>query len=223
MAEVFEAFDCKFDKRVALKRPPKEAWIDQGARQELVEEARLQERLRHNHIVRVHDIVDEGLGRAVWMAMDFAEGQSLKDLLLAKGRLGAKRAASTAIQMASALKAAHDANIVHRDVKPSNVMVDDHGWVMLVDFGIARVMHQTMVTLKHQETSGTPLYMAPEQHVGGPGVRDKPVDVYAFGAVLYEMLTGRAAFKDAANPLEADMLEWLAGKWNINVSYGDEA
>lgn len=176
---------------VALKVlvPPPGAGSDILARFE--REARTAARLSHPAIVRVLDV-----GRAdgyAYLAMPLIEGQSLADRLAASGALDEAAAADIAWQIADALYYAHSQGIVHRDVKPSNILLARDGRAMLTDFGVARALDDVDLT-RTGHTVGTPAYMAPEQATGELPV-DGRADLYSLGIVLYHMIAGRPPFQ----------------------------
>ncbi|HXV42471.1 MAG TPA: serine/threonine-protein kinase, partial [Anaerolineae bacterium] len=175
---------------VALKVlfPPPGAAQEIGARFE--REAQTAARLRHPAIARVLE-AGQANGRA-FMAMALIEGQTLADRLAHAGPLDEATAADIAWQIADALDYAHRQGIIHRDVKPSNILLAADGRALLTDFGVALALDdQTLTRTGH--TVGTPAYMAPEQASGDPV--DGRADLYALGVVLYQMVTGRTPFR----------------------------
>jgi eukaryotic-like serine/threonine-protein kinase len=146
--------------------------------------------LNHANIVGVYDTGDEG--RMHYIVMEFVEGETLGDVLRRDGKLDPDRAAGVAAEVATALHAAHEKGLVHRDVKPGNVMIDREGRVKVVDFGIARAAADDTLT-QTGLVLGTASYLSPEQAQGLPV--DARSDIYSLGCVLYEMLTWRAPFE----------------------------
>ena len=203
MGQVYAAHDHHTGRQVALKTLKPEIAIDRRARQRFMREGKVCKDLRHPHIVRLLQIVEEQEGRQTELALvfDFVRGVSLNDLIGEQGRLPPARAVLIALQVCDALKYAHarPSPIVHRDIKPSNIMVerDDYAWVL--DFGIARVAQDTMMTTTG-EALCTPPYAAPEQQEWRE--MDGRTDIFAFGATLYDMLTGQRPFGDTG-PVEA--------------------
>ena len=154
-------------------------------------EVLLARRITSPHVARTFD-VGEHEGRH-YLTMEYVAGASLGQLLVDHGPLGPRRAAELAASIARGLAAAHDAGVVHRDLKPDNVLVTDAGRVVVTDFGIARALHGPEAARMTGGVTGTPLYMAPEQ-LGGAEV-DPRADLYALGVVLFEVLTGEWPFR----------------------------
>ena len=188
MGTVYRAWDEVLRRDVALKVMLAEA--DRRARERFLREAQFAAKLDHENIVRVYrGGSDEGY---LYLAMEFIGGQSLRALLGHNGGgVPVPQALSIAHQLLSALSAAHENNIVHRDIKPENILLRQEGGVKILDFGVAKVQNEAFLT-RADEILGTVEYMAPEQILGeelGPAV-----DLYAVGAVLYELLVGRLPF-----------------------------
>ena len=203
MGVVYRAFDTRLERQVAIKLLPPEAVGDEERRQRFVREAKAASALNHSHIVTVYDIdrVATESGEVDLIAMELVEGETL-DQRLARGALPVERALELALQLTDALAVAHRAGIVHRDVKPGNLMLTAAGELKLLDFGLSRYAPSGEVdpaapTVAHGLTTtgalvGTPAYMSPEQAEGKPV--DARADVFAAGSVLYEMLAGRRPF-----------------------------
>lgn len=190
MGSVFEAEDTALERRVAVKLL---AGVDTGDRG-FLREARALSRLRHPGIVRLYDAgTDSG---DAFLVLELVGGTTLRDLM-ARGPMPAADVTRVGRELAEALAHAHSLGVVHRDLSPGNVLIDESGRVRLADFGIARLSEATATI--GGEVWGTPAYMAPEQVAGdqvGP-----PADVYALGLVLLEALTGERAFP--GSPTEA--------------------
>lgn len=190
MAIVYKAYEASLERDVAIKVLPLYLAANKTFVKRFRREARSAAKLRHPNILEIYRI-----GRAKgyhYMAMPYIEGETLKDKLeRAKGPLEFSAVWSIFQPLANALCHAHGAGLVHRDVKPSNVLLSREGEVFLMDFGIARAMEETALTVTGT-TTGTPAYMSPEQ---GQGLEiDKRSDIYSLGVVLYHMLTGRVPF-----------------------------
>ena len=196
MGVVYRAWDTRLDRRIALKLLRPEQVHDPSRRQRLMREARAASGLIHPNVVTIHDV---GTDRDIdYIAMEHIEGRSLEQTI-PPGGLPAKQALAYAIQIAAALAGAHASGLVHRDLKPGNVMVTREGLVKLLDFGLARktTAGEGSGTLTLDgDLVGTPSYMSPEQARGEQV--DWRSDIFSFGAVLYRMLTGRDAFTGAS-------------------------
>jgi serine/threonine-protein kinase len=216
MGEVYKARDTRLDRTVALKILPQSLTLDPHFRERFDREARAISQLEHPHICALYDVGDEK-GMA-YLVMQYLEGETLASRL-GKGALPLGQGLRYAIEIAGALDKAHRAGIVHRDLKPANIMLTKGG-AKLLDFGLAKsgavgagggvtglsMLPTTPPSLTVQGTIlGTFQYMAPEQLEGGDA--DARTDIFAFGAVLYEMLTGRKAFvgKSQASLISAIM------------------
>jgi serine/threonine-protein kinase len=185
MATVDLAHDVELDRPVALKRLAENLARDEDLRRRFVREARLAARLAHPNVVRVFD-VGEDEGRP-FIAMEYVDGETLADLVARRGPLPPARTASLGVQACAGLAAAHAAVLVHRDVKPQNLLLGTDGILKLGDFGIAVGHEGTRLTLAGT-VLGTAGYLAPEQARGEQVTA--AADIYALGAVLYELLAG---------------------------------
>ena len=192
MGEVYEAEDLRLGRRVALKVLPPGARGDATARARLEREARAASRLDHPNVGVVHEIGETEDG-ALFVAMALYDGQTLRDVI-DEGPLDVGRATNLARQVAEGLRAAHGAGVVHRDVKPSNIVVTTDGTAKVIDFGIATLAGAERLT-QTAAVTGSAHYMAPEQARGERA--DARADVWALGVVLYEMLAGRRPFDGA--------------------------
>ncbi len=193
MGVVWRAHDPALGRFVAIKMILG-AELDVEAQERFVREARVSARLRHPGIVGVHD-AGVHAGRP-YIAMDYVDGESLEAHFI-RGRIPVRRIATIVRDLAVALAAAHAEGVIHRDVKPQNVLVDREGRVRLTDFGLARDLASTIA--KRQltmtgEVIGTPAYMAPEQASGVTSIPSPGMDIWAVGAILYRGLTGRPPF-----------------------------
>ena len=195
MGVVYEAFDPKLKRRVAIKTIRRNPKDDQAAKDysaRFVREAQAAARLSHPNIVQIHDFGEEG--DLAYLVMEFIRGKELQRSFDARERFKLKVAADIMRELCDALDFAHRAGVVHRDVKPANVMLDLQGHVKLTDFGVARVADQTRSRITQGDTLvvGTPAYMSPEQINGG--AVDGRSDVFSAGVVLYQLLTGELPF-----------------------------
>jgi eukaryotic-like serine/threonine-protein kinase len=188
MSTVDLARDIELDRPVALKRLAENLARDEELRRRFIREARMAARLSHPNVVRVFDVGEDD-GRP-FIAMEYVEGETLADLVARRGRLGVDEAASLGVQICAGLAAAHGAGLVHRDVKPQNLLLGTDGVLKLGDFGIAVGHEGTRLTLAGT-VLGTAGYLAPEQARGEEVTA--AADIYAVGAVLYELLTGEPA------------------------------
>lgn len=200
MATVFSAVDRRLGRVVAVKVLHQQIADDQGFVKRFHREAEFAASLSsHPHIVSIHDVGD--VGDLHFIVMELVDGRNLKEIVLTEGPLGVDRAFHIGRQVASALAFAHQRGLVHRDVKPHNILVGPDDEVKVTDFGIAREEDATQIT-RPGVMLGTAQYISPEQAMGKP---PGPVsDVYSLGVVLFEMLTGRLPFR-ADNPLALAM------------------
>ena len=189
MGVVYKALDVKLERTVALKFLPPELNASEKDKERFLKEARTASSLDHPNIGVIHGVEETADGHA-FIVMAFYEGESLTQKIR-RGPLPVRDAVDIAIQMAKGLEAAHARNIVHRDVKPSNVLVTQHDLAKIVDFGLARVVTSPTMT-QTGGTSGTVGYMSPEQSLGKP--IDLRTDIWALGVVLAEMLGGQNPF-----------------------------
>lgn len=191
MGVVYRARDTELGRKVALKfLPPPLNWNEE-AEERFVREARSAAALDHPNIGIVYEIGETGEGRR-FIAMAYYEGETLKAKVAREGALPLDEAVGYATQLAEGLAAAHEAGIVHRDVKPANVIVTEEGVVKLVDFGLARMADRSRLTTSSRRL-GTAAYMSPEQAQGE--AVDTRADLWAVGVLLYEMLTGARPFQ----------------------------
>jgi eukaryotic-like serine/threonine-protein kinase len=191
MASVYLAMDTRLDRTVAVKVMHAGLAADQDFVARFIREAKSAARLSHPNVVAVFDQGTDG--DAVFLAMEYVEGHTLRDVLRERGRLTPREALDVLEPVLAALGAAHRAGIVHRDVKPENVLLADDGRVKVADFGLARaVTASTSTTAAAGVLIGTVSYLSPEQVERG--VADPRSDVYAAGILLFELLTGDKPF-----------------------------
>ena len=194
MGVVYKAQDTKLDRVVALKFLPEHLLCDEEAKRRFVHEAKAASALNHPNITTVHEI-DEVEGEC-FIAMEYIDGKSIKDLVEEKG-LSIQEILRIAIQTAEGLSKAHQKDIVHRDIKSDNIMLTHDGLVKIMDFGLAKLKGVTKLT-KTGSTLGTLHYMSPEQAQGEEV--DHRSDIFSFGVILYEMITGQLPFKGEHEP-----------------------
>ncbi len=191
MGLVYKARDPLIDRIVAIKTINLNQATDEREEYEgrFYQEARAAGRLSHHNIVTIYDVGKSG--DVAYIAMEFLQGRELRDLLNEKPMLPVDQVLDIVIQVAQGLGYAHEHGIVHRDVKPSNIMIAKDGHVKITDFGIAR-MASAAVRTQTGMVLGSPKYMSPEQVMGK--LADQRSDIFSLGIMLYEMLTGRAPF-----------------------------
>jgi eukaryotic-like serine/threonine-protein kinase len=190
MSTVYRAFDETLERWVAIKLLHREISTDEDQLERFRREARAVARLSHPHVVTVIDAgEDEG---HPYIVFEYVEGETLKDRIRRLGRLDVPEAVAYAIEIGRALMAAHQERMVHRDVKPQNVLIDMEGRAKVTDFGIARSLETEGLTATGR-VLGTTDYVAPEQAIGEDTTEQS--DIYSLGIVLYEMLTGDVPFK----------------------------
>ncbi|MGB9302810.1 MAG: serine/threonine-protein kinase PknD [Mycobacterium sp.] len=196
MGQVWRARDSQTNRVVALKVLPERSADDDELRERFRRECRAVAQLTEPHVIPIHDFGD--IDGRLYLNMRLVEGADLRTLIAREGDLSPRRAVAIVVQVAGALQAAQDAGLVHRDVKPSNILVGADDFAYLIDFGIAHASDDRALT-KAGATIGTFAYMAPEA-IGAAVKTDARVDVYALACVLYECLTGQPPFTSASGP-----------------------
>src|ERR1700691_4093109 len=201
MSTVYRAFDTVLERPVAIKLMHREIASDSDQLERFRREARSVAQLNDPHVVTVIDAGEEpspagehdvngGVGTP-YIVLEYVEGETLKDLIRREGPLEIPQAVAYAIEIARALGAAHERHIVHRDVKPQNVLITEEGAAKITDFGIARSLTEEGLTMAGR-VLGTTDYVSPEQALGQPVTGQS--DLYSLGVVLFEMLTGDVPF-----------------------------
>jgi len=189
MGEVYLAQDTKLRRKVALKFLPSEYTSEPELKTRFMREAQAAAALNHPNIITVHE-VSEYEGK-LYIAMEYVEGESLKDLIRRK-KIPTKQVIDTALQICQGLSAAHESGIIHRDIKPQNILMGKDNRVRICDFGLVKLKRDLALT-QVGSTLGTIAYMSPEQARGEEV--DHRTDIWALGVVLYEMLTGKLPFQ----------------------------
>jgi Protein kinase domain len=190
MGEVYRADDLKLGQAVALKFIPEAVAQDGAALARFHREVRIARQVSHASVCRVFDIGE--IDGAPFLTMEYVDGEDLGSLMRRIGRLSADKAMEIARQICAGLAAAHDHGILHRDLKPTNIMLDGRGKARITDFGLAGLADELR---EEDPRAGTPAYMSPEQ-LAGKEVTQRS-DIYSLGLVLYELFTGKRAFEAA--------------------------
>jgi serine/threonine protein kinase/Tfp pilus assembly protein PilF len=189
MGVVYKARDLKLDRTVALKFLPSELTTDPESKRRFIHEAKAASALQHNNICTVHDIDETASGQS-FMVLEFCEGETLKSKI-ERGPLRLRDTLDLTLQIARGLEQSHRHGIIHRDIKPANIIINSEGVAKIVDFGVAKLLGQTVVT-GSKSVLGTTAYMSPEQARCEPV--DSRTDIWSLGIVLYEMLAGHRPF-----------------------------
>jgi len=195
MGTVFKARQRSMDRVVALKVLAPRYARDPQYTARFVQEARASAKLSHPHIVQGIDVGQDPLNQAWFFAMEFVDGPTLKQIITRDGPLAERRALEVCRDIARALEEATRQGIVHRDIKPDNILISSRGITKLADLGLAKQQHDDSALTQAGQSLGTPLYMAPEQIRGRDGEIDARTDLYALGATLFHLLTGTPPFR----------------------------
>ena len=200
MGEVYRAHDAVLAREVAIKLLHPQFAHDLGFIERFRREARAAAILNHPNIVGIFDW--GSTGRTYYMVMEYVPGTNLRTLLTDRGRLDPSQVVEVSVQVLAALDHAHGHGIVHRDVKPENILITRDGVVKVADFGLARAFAEASISQAEGTVTGTVQYLAPEQIQGEPA--DPRTDLYALGVVMFECLTGRPPF---------------AGETSVSIAY----
>lgn len=210
MAIVYRAFDTHLEREVALKTFPLSRHSGPGREDVFLREARLIARLSHPNIVTIYDCGH--MNYLYYIAMEYVPGENLKQRVKSRGPLSMEELKRVIVQLADALIYAHSQQVLHRDVKPANVIQRDTGDIKVVDFGVAKILSDAATYALAEEDSqrtlvGTPQYMAPEQILGLPV--DARADIYALGLTIFYLVTGRTPFdvKKVTDPVEISQMQ----------------
>ena len=191
MGMVYRTKDLELDEEVAIKTVKPELVVDDTAVERFKDEIRLARRISHRNVVRTHDFGEwQGV---YYLTMEYVEGVTVRDLLDTRGQLGVSPTMAIATQLAAALVVAHEQGVIHRDIKPQNLLLDSGGVLKVMDFGVARLAERTSGITETGLVVGTPAYMSPEQLLTDSDL-DPRSDLWAVGVVLYECLTGKLPF-----------------------------
>ena len=190
MGRVYKALDTKIDEKIALKLIKPEIATDKRTIERFSNELKYARKIRHNNVCQMYDLGEEKGNH--FITMEFVEGEDLKSMIRMSGQLSTGMTVKVAKQICDGLSEAHKLGMIHRDIKPGNVMIDKNGNARIMDFGLVRSLKAKSIT-GAGVMIGTPEYMSPEQ-VEGKEI-DKRSDIYSLGATLYEMVTGRVPFE----------------------------
>ena len=199
MGTVYKAWDKELERTVALKLVRRDLTRDPNISQRFKQELLLASKISHRNVLRIHDLGD-GPGDTKFISMAYVEGQDLSQLLKQEGKLPLGRTLNIARQLCAALEAAHAEGVVHRDLKPQNIMIDQHDHVYVSDFGLAKSLESDLGMTQTGQFLGTPRYMSPEQAEIRP--LDHRSDLYAFGLILCEMATGNLPFERTESTMQ---------------------
>ena len=201
MATVYKAKCHVLNRFVAVKVLKEEFITDIDFIKRFRSEAQTAASLTHPNIVSIYDVGNEG--DVYYIVMELIQGKTLKEIIVEDGKLSWKWSVNIAIQIASALETAHRNNLIHRDIKPHNIIITEDGMAKVTDFGIAKAVSNSTITA-FGTTIGSVHYFSPEHAKGG--VTDAKSDIYSLGIVMYEMLTGRVPF-DADTPVSVALMQ----------------
>lgn len=189
MSYVYRAKDQKMGRTVALKVLKEEYCEDEEFIKKFQNEAQAAAKLNHPNIVAAFDVVDDEERKLHYIVMELVEGITLKTYIQRKGRISSRDTIAIALQVINGMEQAHKMGIVHRDIKPQNIIVSKDGTIKVADFGIARAATQQTV---NATVMGSVHYISPEQ--ARSGISDERSDIYSFGCTMFEMLTGKVPY-----------------------------
>ena len=222
MATVYKSKDLVLGRFVAVKILRDEFTTDDEFVKRFNIEAQAAASITHPNIVSVYDVGKEE--NLYYIVMELVKGKTLKDIIVEDGALGWKWSVKVAIQIASALETAHKNNIIHRDIKPHNIIITEEGVAKVTDFGIAKAVSNSTITA-FGTTIGSVHYFSPEHARGG--ITDAKSDLYSLGVVMYEMVTGKVPFDSdtpvsvALKHMQEDPIEPIILKPNLPKSVND--
>ncbi len=196
MGKVYRATDVRLLREVAIKVVLGES-VEDSQLDRFLQEARSLARVQHPGVITIYSIEEHPLH---YIAMELVEGQELETVLNSPNPIAAAQAVDWTAQTLDALQAVHDKGILHRDLQPSNIMLDTNLRVRVMDFGLAKIVEEDLKLTKSGEVWGTPQYMAPEHVDPAFGELDNQTDLYAMGVILYQMLTGALPIKAKSLP-----------------------
>ncbi len=191
MGMVYRARDLELDEEIAIKTLKPELLSDAALIERFKTEIRLARRISHRNVVRTHDF-GEWSG-VYYLTMEYVEGITVRELIDTRGQLGVSATLAIASQLAASLEVAHEQGVIHRDIKPQNLLLDSDGALKVMDFGVARLAERTSTLTESGLVVGTPAYMSPEQLLAEKV--DVRSDLYSVGVVMYECLTGALPFQ----------------------------
>ena len=202
---VYRAKDTQLDEFIALKVLPPELITDNTAVERMREEVRIAKKLRHDNIAAVYDLQIDKAKNRCFITMELVDGKDLITLLREKGKLGLEEVLGIVEQVASALDYAHKKSVIHRDIKPHNIMLAKDGTVKVTDFGIAKRLRDEMSRISQTRVEGTPAYMAPEHLLGEKIGRE--ADIYSLAATVYELLSGHPPYSGDYHQIIAQVVK----------------
>ena len=202
---VYRAKDTQLDEFIALKVLPAELITDNTAVERMREEVRIAKKLRHDNIAAVYDFQIDRAKNRCFITMELVDGKNLFTLLREKGKFDLQEVLPIVEQVASALDYAHRKGVIHRDIKPQNIMLTKDGTVKVTDFGIAKRLRDEMSRVPQTQPLGTPAYMAPEHLLGEKIGRE--ADIYSLAATVYELLSGHTPYQGSQEQIIAQVVK----------------